>query len=66
MMPKWIIFWDAGYGKDYLVIDVEDQDAAQRRAYEEWREQAENNADYGAKPYTAEDAIDLGLEEAGE
>lgn len=53
---KFIIFFDAGFGKEYKVVEAKDSDDAQKRAYEEWREAAEDNADYGVMPYSKERA----------
>ena len=63
-MSKYIIKWDSGHGSDELeVVEAPDEDAATRIAYERWREEAENNADYGAELYTEELAEDYGLED---
>lgn len=51
---KYIIKWDVGYGPNFDVVDAVDEDAATNMAYEEWREEAEQNADYGAVPWTQE------------
>ena len=62
-MPKYILTWDCGYGsKDGAVIEATDLDAARLAAYECWRENAENNADYDAEPYTPERAEELEIE----
>ena len=58
---KWIIEWDAGYGPDYEVIEVDSFDDAMEWAYENWSEAAESNADYKAHEYTDELAEDYGL-----
>lgn len=63
-MPKYILSWDTGFGsKDHAVIDATDLDTARMAAYECWREQAENNADYDAEPYSPERAEELEIEE---
>jgi hypothetical protein len=57
-MAKFVIAWDCGYGsKDARVVEAVDHDAAQKLAYDAWRDSAENNADYEAVPYS-EDACD--------
>ena len=44
---RYIIQWNAGYGDNYEEIEAEDERNAQEVAYEAWKEDAENNADYG-------------------
>jgi hypothetical protein len=46
-MKKYIIYWDAGYGNNYSEVDAESEDKAVEMAYEEWKEEAESQADYG-------------------
>ena len=46
-MKKYIIKWNAGYGDEYSEIEAENEEEAQNYAYEEWREEAESQADYG-------------------
>ena len=46
-MPKFIISWDAGYGTEYDVVECESENNAIKEAYERWREDVENNSDYG-------------------
>lgn len=65
-MPRFIISFNAGYGEDHEIIEAESQDTAEQSAYEAWRQAAENNADYGAEPYSRERAIELGLEDDDE
>lgn len=60
-MKKYIIMWDCGYGKNYEAIEADSIEEAQKEAYEQWREEAESNADYDAEEYTEELAEDLGL-----
>ena len=60
---KFIIIWDAGYGDTAEVIDAENEAAAEKIAYESWREDAESNANYSAQPYSDELAENYGLEE---
>ena len=61
-MPKFIIFWDVGFGKIYEIEEAESQDKADEAAYEAWHREAESNAEYGAEPYSKELAKDYGLE----
>lgn len=44
---KYIIYWDAGYGKNHSEVEADSHDEAVDMAYEEWKEEAESNADYG-------------------
>jgi hypothetical protein len=46
-MKKFIIKWNAGYGENYIEIEAENEEKAIERAYEEWKEDVECNADYG-------------------
>jgi hypothetical protein len=59
---KWIITWNAGYGTSVEVVVAETEEKAMEEAYERWREEAESNADYSAKPYSEELAEDFGAE----
>jgi hypothetical protein len=63
MSKKWIIIWDAGYGRNYEVVEAETQEEADKAAYEAWREETENNSDYKSIPLTEENAHDYGLED---
>lgn len=46
-MPNYIVKWNIGYGDNYEEVEAENEDKANELAYENWREEAENNADYG-------------------
>lgn len=48
---KFIIDWDAGWGKSYEVIEADDIDSASKIAYEAWLEEAESNSAYGAREF---------------
>lgn len=61
-MEKYIIIWDIGYGDNAEIIEAENQDEANKSAYESWREDIENNADYRAEPYNKELSENYGLE----
>lgn len=62
-MPRWIISWDCGYGnQDHKIIEEDTEAAAEEVAYNLWREAAELNADYGVKPYSKKEAVELELE----
>ena len=65
-MEKFIIIWNAGYGDNAETIEAENQDIANDIAYENWREDAENQADYRAVPYNKETALDYDLIEEDE
>ena len=51
---KYIIRWNAGYGDAYDVVEAGSEEDANMMAYESWRDEAENNADYGCEEYTEE------------
>lgn len=61
-MTKYIIRWDIGYGCSYKIVEADDEDEAQDLAYEQWREDAENSADYGILEYNEENCADYDLE----
>ena len=61
-MPKFIIRWNIGYGDSHAIIEAESLDDAIGDAYDEWREESENNSDYDAEPYSKELAVEYGLE----
>jgi hypothetical protein len=46
-MTEFIIEWDAGYGTNYKIVECDTEAEAGEVAYQEWREEAEMNADYG-------------------
>jgi hypothetical protein len=58
MMPKFIIRTNTGYGNNYQVIEAVDMAAAEHVAYDMWREECENNSDYEAMEYNAENCSD--------
>ena len=60
---KYIIKWNIGYGESSEVIEAENEDEANKIAYEKWREEAENQADYSAEEYTQEEAENYGIAE---
>lgn len=60
-MKKWIITWNCGYGDTHEEVECETFDEALKMAYEEWREEAESQADYSAQEWNDETAYDLGL-----
>ena len=45
-MPKYIIRANWGFGDDYDIILADDEEDAQRQAYEFWKDSAEMSADY--------------------
>ena len=55
MSKKYIIRWDAGYGSEYDEVEAESVDEANSMAYERWREDAENNADYACEGEATEE-----------
>lgn len=62
MSEKYIITCDIGFGERSEIIDATNEQDANMYAYEMAKEDFENNASYGAEPYTKERAIDLGIE----
>ena len=60
-MKEYIIRWNIGYGDDYELIDAKDQEEAEKIAYEMWRDEVENSADYEAMEATEELKEDYGL-----
>ncbi len=60
-MPNFIISWDAGYGAVHMEVDAENEEEAEKMAYQEWKEDVESNAKYSAEPYTEEMAQEYGL-----
>jgi len=62
-MDKYIIMWDTGYGMNAMIVDATDSDDAQMQAYEQWREDAESQADYKALPLKGneDEAYNYGL-----
>lgn len=60
-MPEFIIRWNAGYGEEYEAIKAKDLDEAEKYAYEQWREEVESNADFGAEPYSNKKAEEYGI-----
>jgi hypothetical protein len=61
-MEKFIVVWNCGYGPSAKVVEAESLDEAETLAWENWKEEAEMDADYYAKPYTKEEAEMLGAE----
>jgi len=58
-MPKYIITWNAGYGDEFEVVEVDSLEEAEEAAREEWKQDVENNASYEAVLYTEELAEEL-------
>ena len=46
-MKKYIIKFDYGYGEEFEEVEVENEEEAEKVAYDLWRENAEQQADYG-------------------
>jgi hypothetical protein len=51
---RYIIRWNTGYGDSWKEVEAGSEQEATDMAYVEWREEAENQADYGVEPYTEE------------
>ncbi len=60
-MAKFIINWNAGYGATYEVVEADNHDEAMTLAYEQWNEDAQNNAEYGVEEYSDDLAEDYGV-----
>ena len=57
-----VLYIQKNYGEDHKIIEADNEDDATEMAYEEWREAAENSADYDAQLYTEKVAKELHLE----
>jgi len=62
-MPKYIIVYNYGYGETADIVEADSQEEANDLAYDEWRDAAESNGEYWAKPYTKELAENYGYSE---
>ena len=60
-MAKYLITWDAGCGENQDEVEATTQEEAQDIAYEAWKQEAESQAEYDAKPMTAELADEYGF-----
>jgi hypothetical protein len=61
-MPKFLIVYNIGYGEMADVIEAKDQAAADKEAYEAFRDAYESSGDYFAEPLTKDNAYNHGLE----
>lgn len=61
MKNKYIITWDIGFGENAEIVEAKDKKEARKIAYDRWRDDAENEANYNAKDYSEElaDIMDL-------
>lgn len=59
---KFIIRWNIGYGDSVDIIEADNQELADREAYDLWRDEVEGDADYEALEYTEELAEEHGLD----
>jgi hypothetical protein len=65
-MTKYLITWNVGYGEEHAVGNFSSEDEALDDAYENWKQDAEGNADYDAvlltpelaEKYCVEDELD--------
>lgn len=62
-MPKYLIEWNAGYGKSYEAIEADSLRDAEKAAFQAWKDEAESNAEFGAKELTRDVAEEYGLED---
>jgi len=60
---KYLITWNAGWGDNQEVVTADSLEEAQKAAYEQCREEWENNSDYKAQELTKELAEEEGLED---
>lgn len=51
-MAKYLITWDAGFGESWDLFEAASEEGARDEAYRRWREDAESNADFGARLVT--------------
>ena len=59
---KCLITWNSGYGQCEDVVDAATQEAAVEYAGEAWNGAVQSEAEYDAKPMTAELAEEYGLD----
>ena len=59
---KYLITWNAGYGQCEESVDADTQEDALEDAYEAWLDAVQSEAEYDAKPMTAELAEEYGLD----
>ncbi len=45
-MTEYIVKWDIGYGKNYEVVEANDEDEAHKKAYELWCKAVVGEEDY--------------------
>ena len=62
-MAKYFIKWNVGYGDSYEVVESETKEEAMSMAYEMYKDEYENNADYDAVLFTEDIAENYGLED---
>ena len=43
---EFIVRWNTGYGDSYEMVEAETEEEAVDLAYELWKEESDNNADY--------------------
>jgi hypothetical protein len=48
-MPKYLIYWNAGYGRTEEEVEADTYDEAQDLAYDAAREEFESNCEYGVE-----------------
>ena len=62
-MPKYLTIVNYGYGQMEEVIEADNQEEANKTAYQIWLDGAESNGEYEAKLFTKEIAEEHGLED---
>ena len=54
-MARYKIYWSSGLGESTQVVDADDLQEAEQMAYEEYRDECESSANYGAQLATEDD-----------
>ena len=61
-MKDYIVSWNCGYGNSYETVAAKNREDAMDQAYNLWREDAENNADFNVVgEWTEELAEEYGI-----
>jgi len=61
-MPRYMKFWNAGFGESFEEAGSDNQAGAIEEAYQDWKDEAEGNADYRAEELTVQLCADYGLD----
>jgi hypothetical protein len=63
MSEKYLITWNAGWGQNEEVVECNSLEEAEEAAYEAWKQEVENQADYNAQVLTQELAEEYDFED---